>query len=249
MQSMLHQSYNNYNIFICFDGNVDSNVEKLLTVLSGKHSNIKISKNLANRGLAYSLNRLIELILVDHPYINYIARMDADDVCSLSRLTKQVAFLNKNPHVDVLGAFCQEFGIYYKTITKYVDDNEIKASILKLTPFVHPSVIFQRRVFEQGYRYPLHTSLSEDLALWLILSADGFHFHNYPEVLLYYRLTEMTLKRRGGRKKALSELSERWSYLIKTKATFLPNIFYIAGHFIIRLMPISVVKKLYKLLR
>ncbi|MFC0146290.1 glycosyltransferase [Pectobacterium cacticida] len=49
-----------------------------------------------NRGLAYSLNELIQLALNDKE-IEYLARMDADDIAIDKRLQLQVDFMQSNP--------------------------------------------------------------------------------------------------------------------------------------------------------
>ncbi|GKX58425.1 glycosyltransferase [Leminorella grimontii] len=249
IRSMLNQTYKRVLIFIRLDGEIKPAVEKLLYLLARKSLNIHISRNTENCGLAYSLNKLVDFILANHPEINYFARMDADDVCFLSRIQRQVDFLDTHHDIDVLGSACIEFGIYNKVIRKNTTDKALKRDILKVTPFIHPSVVIRRRVFESGNRYSLNTQLSEDLAFWLNLALNGYKFHNIEDVLIYYKLDNQTLCGRIGVKKAISELIERGNYLFITKKDIIRNVIYILGHLIIRLMPLSVIKILYRLLR
>lgn len=249
VQSLLHQTYKNILIFVRLDGEISRETERLVSLLEMKHDNLIISKNDRNRGLSYSLNQLIDIIIAKYSDVNYIARMDADDVSYLDRIKRQVQFLDYNENIDVLGTGCKEFGIYNKVIFKDEEDSNIKNNILKMTPFIHPSVMFRINVFDDGNRYPLNTVLSEDLAFWLDLSRKKYKFHNLKEVLLFYRINETTLIRRTGLKKALSEFNIRFKYLCDIRNDFLKNLFYIIGHFGIRVMPIFIVRTIYRLLR
>lgn len=249
MQSLLHQTYKNLLIFIRLDGDVETDVETLLFTLQKNYQNIILSRNSVNLGLGYSLNKLIDTILLDYPDIQFIARMDADDICHLSRIQRQVECLDKTPSIDVLGTACQEFGLYNRVITKKDTDVLLKKNILKTSPFIHPSVIFFFFQAEDGIRDPLNTFLSEDLALWLDLSLKGYGFGNLNEALLFYRINNVTLKRRSNIKKAISELIIRFRYLKVKKNNIVFNCLWIAGHLILKIMPVCLVRVAYRLFR
>ena len=59
-----------------------------------------------NRGLAVVLNDL--LILCKEANIEYIVRMDADDISVPNRLANQVNYLLLHPEVDVVGGRIEE---------------------------------------------------------------------------------------------------------------------------------------------
>lgn len=247
--SLLHQTYQSIAIFIRLDGEVSHEINRLIKTFQQKYTNIYVSKNDSNYGLSHSLNQLIDIILTHYPQVEFIARMDADDISHLNRIKRQVDFLNQHIDIDVLGTACKEFGIYNKVIIKDKHDSVIKANILKVTPFIHPSVMFRSRIFFEGNRYPQNTVLSEDLAFWLYLSKKSYSFHNLDEVLLFYRIDEETLVRRTGFRKALSELRVRMLYLLSLKNNYIMNTLYILGHFGIRIMPTFIVREIYRLLR
>lgn len=247
--SLLHQTYQSISIFIRLDGEVNLEIHRLIKIFQQKNTNIYVSKSDSNHGLSYSLNQLIDIILTNYPQVEFIARMDADDISHLNRIQRQVEFLNQHTDIDVLGTACKEFGIYNKVIIKDKQDSTIKANILKVTPFIHPSVMFRIRVFLEGNRYPQNTVLTEDLAFWLYLSKKNYSFYNLDEVLLFYRINEETLMRRTGFRKAFSELKVRMLYLLELKNNYIRNTFYIFGHFAIRVMPIFIVRTIYRLLR
>ena len=36
--------------------------------------------------------------------VEYVARMDADDICALDRFEKQIQFLDSHPEIDIVGS-------------------------------------------------------------------------------------------------------------------------------------------------
>ncbi|XBY06377.1 glycosyltransferase [Escherichia coli] len=110
-----------------------------------------------NKGLAYALNKLISVALVNNEF-DFIARMDADDISLEDRFQRQIDFFMANPELDVVGGLCQEFGgesAREKNARSIFTDEAIKKTMpLKKCPFVHPTVMFKSSVFNNGMRYP-----------------------------------------------------------------------------------------------
>ncbi|WP_394564642.1 hypothetical protein C1N58_04820 [Pantoea sp. SGAir0180] len=247
--SLVNQTADRFVVLIFIDGNISKELKLVVNLFSENHNFIKVINSDINRGLAISLNESIDFLLHNHPNIEFFFRMDADDICVLERIDLQRSFLIKNENIDVLGGSCKEFGIYYKTIKKFGSDFKIKHNIIKITPFIHPTVVFRKRVFVKGERYPVQTHLSEDLAFWLNLAISGYIFHNIPDIVLFYRLNNATLHRRTGIKKAYSEMLYRIHYIRHTKNSILRNITYSLAHFAIRIMPVALSKIIYRILR
>jgi hypothetical protein len=100
----------------------------------------------------------------------YVARLDADDVAAPDRLSRQVAVLRANPSLGILG-----------TAGLTIDENDRFGQLLEMpcgplsvrwnalfgAPFLHPSVIFDRALFEQhALTYDPAFLESEDYDLW-----------------------------------------------------------------------------------
>lgn len=235
-------------VFLCRDGIVDSPLQKVIDQYLEYEMVVGLLLD-ENKGLASSLNSLIDLVVKEE--FKYVARMDSDDISRNERFFKQIKFLQENPDISVCGTFCREFGATYALEKKGlpVAHTELIDFSIYRCPFIHPSVMFKMDIFKKGYRYPTNTKLTEDMALWFELLVDGFKFGNVNEVLLDYRLTENTIERRKGVSKAWSEFFIRSRYMFKLRMVTLNNIAKITSRLIFHILPSSLVKLAYKKLR
>ncbi|WP_421289332.1 glycosyltransferase [Aeromonas veronii] len=248
VDSILEQDYKNIVLFIFVDGPVSSQIEEYLDKIESPLVMIFSSK--VSLGLANGLNVLIDK-LISLGDFEYIARMDSDDISYKTRITRQVEFLNSNISIDICGTSCREFGASFALEEKHLPTTHQQLLDFSITrcPFIHPSVMFRRRVFETGIRYPTDTALTEDMALWFELLVNGFKFANINEVLLDYRLNENTIKRRKGVDKALSEVKVRLYYMFKLKRISFRSILLILSRVVFHLLPDSIMKYAYKNVR
>jgi glycosyltransferase involved in cell wall biosynthesis len=94
VDSLLRQSLVDFRLLIIDDGSTDSGRAYLDTIRDPRVQVIHRD----NWGLGATLNQGIELCRTE-----YLARMDADDVCEPSRLQEQLAYMQKHPSVVMLG--------------------------------------------------------------------------------------------------------------------------------------------------
>ncbi len=236
-------------ILVYVDGKIPQQQFSYLESLHDRNIiELTFSKN--NQGLSFALNTLIDKALV-YPNVEYIARMDSDDISLPQRLKKQKYFMDAHTEVDILGTACEEFGTPYALVEKKLPSYHPDLENFSITrcPFIHPSVMFRRRVFEQGNRYPTHTCFTEDMAFWLELLYKNYKFHNLPDVLLRYRLEENTMTRRAGLSKAKSEVSLRLGYMFLLNKFSFKNMFLIYSRYFFHLLPPKIMALAYKHLR
>lgn len=248
--SLIKQQYAEFDIYIQFDGCIDPLVEEYL--LSITDDRLHISMRPENRGLAYSLNELIDRALLAPEQYSYFARMDADDVCSLDRFLKQVQFLELNCCIDVVGSWCEEIdeennSLFYKKLV--TDDYSLKTNIVKRCPFIHPSVVFRRKIFEQGHRYNTNIHLTEDYYFWVDLASHGYLFANIPEYLIKYRINKNFYQRRCGYKKAIAETKSKFYAINVLNHKSVSNYLYAFATFFLRICPQSVARWIYSKFR
>ncbi len=185
--SLLNQSYTNLEVIVVDDASTDGTIAKLDTI---KDPRICLLLNTENKGLAASLNTAIR-----HAKGEYLARMDADDICYPDRINKQVEFLENNPNVSLLGTGLQYFN--FSSFKNYFPENHesCKTKLLFNVCFGHSSLMFRRKVFANNNNLynPGLRQYSEDYELYSRL-IDQFYFANLPRMLVRYRTFETSVK-------------------------------------------------------
>ena len=100
VNSILLQSHVLFDFYIQLDGEIDRDVESFLNTLEQNDNRLILKRSLNNKGLARSLNDLLEFVLPKN--YDYIARMDADDISLSGRFKKQIAYMETHPDVCLL---------------------------------------------------------------------------------------------------------------------------------------------------
>lgn len=164
MDSLLNQTYTNFEIVAINDCSTDSTLQ-ILNRLAEKDSRIKVFNNEKNLKLIKTLNHGIDLCKGE-----YIARMDADDIALPERLEKEVRFLNENKDYDIVSTQFATFRTgssktsLHTNPTKY---EELQAYVLFKSGICHPASMIRKRLFtELGLRFEEEYLHVEDYALW-----------------------------------------------------------------------------------
>ena len=249
IESIQAQTFSNIKVFIEVDGRVSDDVRSYLDQV-GDDDRISVNYNSENRGLAFRLNQIIDKFLQDKT-LTHLARMDADDISHIKRFEKQIDFFTKNPNVDVIGTSMYEInqqGIIQSYKKMPVDDGELKNKIIKRCPFNHPTVIFQRRVLEDGNRYPAELKNTQDYYLWINLAKKGYTFANIDEPLLFFRVNNSFFERRG-KNKAKNDFNAKVYAMNVLECHSIKNWMYAIAIYILRISPSKLSKLAYKYLR
>ena len=250
VESILGQTYKDFDYYIQFDGTIDANVEAYLRGLKDKR--IKISARSENKGLAYSLNELLHIVMPRE--YEYIARMDADDISIPNRFEKQMEYLKMHPEVDMVGGSINEIdenGENRGKITKYpCEPGECFAFFAKRNPVAHPTVMFRRSFFEKaGWEYPADFVRNEDTRLWHEGYKNGCVIANLPDVLLHFRMTDtMITQRRNGKAFAKSQLELRKMINKDLQFGLIANL-YAYAMYLLMISPSWLLKFAYRVLR
>jgi len=180
IESLLSQTYKNFEIIAINDGSTDTSRDILL---SYKDQRIKYFEHMQNQGLVATLNEGFALTKG-----KYIARMDPDDYCQKDRLEKQVKYLDGHPDISILGSWIQNFGLYTYLWRVHQTSKFITTKLLFETSVAHPSVMMRREsVLATGIKFEEKYHGAEDFMFWSKLSEGGLKFANIPQALLNYR--------------------------------------------------------------
>ena len=183
IDSILGQTFTDFEFLIVDDGSTDDS-GAIINRFAAEDSRIRPIHQ-ANAGLIVSLNRIISEARSD-----LIARMDGDDIALPDRFARQVAFLDANPDIGVLGTGCtviEENGMPSTYRFENVVSTEAILDDLKNgPPLCHPSVMMRRDVVRAVGGYHRAYRHCEDYDLWLRLS-EHVKMANLPDRLLLYR--------------------------------------------------------------
>ncbi len=140
-----------------------------------------------NAGISNALNRAIAN--VETPLV---ARLDADDLITPDRFTKQVDYLKFNTDISVLGSSVLEFGAAHGLRQYPSTELGILLRSLYIAPFSHPSVMARTEVLKSNPYNSYYDGL-EDHELWNRLILKNYKLTNMPEQLTFYRIHKQQL--------------------------------------------------------
>lgn len=252
LASMLAQTHRTLRLFVYCDGPLRAEHEQAMARHLRTDEGIdRIVRSERPAGLPTGLNTLIDLAL-QYPEIEYMARMDADDISLPERIARQLGYLGEHPEVTIAGTWCIEFSepnvpLFHKRLP--VDAAEVPRSMLFRSALAHPTVMFRRGVFERGHRYDPRLLVMQDYELWSRLIVAGEVISNVPEYLLWFRIGDGFFNRRHGLRRAWDEVGLRFDYARRSGLFRLSHLPGLAALFLVRVMPGPVKRLAYKHLR
>ena len=184
LESILNQSYDNFDFIIINDGSTDKSLE-ILQSYAKKDKRIKLISH-ENKGVVAALNEGLAII-----HTPFVARMDHDDIALPTRLEKQMQYLSDNNDCLLLGTrviIIDTDGDEICEMGDYFSHSDIDRGLLekKGQLIYDPSVIFRKSIVDQLGGYRKKYSYVLDLDLYLRISELG-KIENLREPLLKYR--------------------------------------------------------------
>jgi glycosyltransferase involved in cell wall biosynthesis len=184
VESILAQTYRNFEFLIVDDGSTDRSLA-ILERYAAQDSRIRLSSR-ANAGYLVRLNEML-----DDARGDLIARMDADDVAMPERFIRQVEFLDAHPEVVAVGSRILAIDRDGDPIAEFctIQDHEgiDRAHLDVRGGFInHPVAMIRTDTIRRIGGYRADYWPGEDVDLWLRLAEIG-RLANLPETLLKYR--------------------------------------------------------------
>jgi len=184
VESLLSQSYGDFELIIVNDGSTDGSLDVLSQF---KDKRINVLHNTSNQGIVYSRNKGLAVATGA-----FVAPFDADDIAMPGKFRLQIDFLKKNPHFGMVGSWVKiidEHGNLLKKRWKLnARPEQISAILLFRNYFVQSAVTMRHDAIpKHGYR-PGY-DLVEDWMMWHEIAV-RYPVWNLPQYLVKYRLHE-----------------------------------------------------------
>jgi glycosyltransferase involved in cell wall biosynthesis len=184
IDSILSQTYSNFEFMIINDGSTDSSEN---IILSYNDPRIRYIKNEQNIRLIATLNKGIELCRT-----KYIVRMDADDISVADRVQIQFDFMEANEDVAICGSWFRFVGSEQIIRYKRTHD-EIMLKMLYQCHICHPAIIIRKKFIDElEIKFDSDMPHAEDYDLFTRVG-ERHKLANVQQVLLQYRVHESSV--------------------------------------------------------
>ena len=191
LDSLLNQTFQDFCILAINDASID-NTSKILESYAKIDPRLRVYHFTQNQGEP-TVGKFAKDILNDMN-VEYVARMDADDICVPHRFEKQVQYLDEHPEIDILGSNALLFNNGKTDKTTKVStlpllDKDIKAHFsLARDNIINPSSMWRHSSIKAlGINYA-QTATAPDFHMWVQCALHKKTFANLPEPLLLYRI-------------------------------------------------------------
>lgn len=193
LDSLLAQTYQNFEIVMCNDGSTDNTFEVAQQYKDKYPDKIVLIENEKNMGLNFTLNHCL-----DNASGDYIARMDGDDLCEPERFEKELNFLLEHPEYEIVSTpmkYFDESGVFrIGTGGGEPDINKIPLG----TPFCHAPCMVRKEAYDAVGGYSVDEKLLrvEDWHLWIKMLSKGYRGYVINEPLYLMRDDQNAVSRR-----------------------------------------------------
>ncbi|WP_157208633.1 glycosyltransferase family 2 protein [Mariniflexile maritimum] len=182
INSVINQTYQNWELLLIDDGSTDKTVE-IVTNFMAKNPNIKLLKNDINLGAAISRNKGIDAAQGD-----YIAFLDADDIWKPEKLQVQIKFMQAQNGLvsfssyEQINKYGQPLNLLIKALPELTYKKQLKSNYIgNLTGMYNAKVLGKIKAPNLRKR--------QDWLLWLnAIEKSGKPAIGIQESLAYYRV-------------------------------------------------------------
>ena len=192
VDSVLNQTYRDFEIIIVNDGSTDAFTNQLLSAYHKEKTRVLST---LNGGLASARNAGIRESMGE-----FILPLDADDRIAPAYLEKAVKVLEENSDIGIVYCRGELFGAKRGVIP--APDFSIRKMLL--TNLVFASALFRKEDWLRSGGYNANMVHGcEDWDFWLTLIELGRSVYRIPEVLFYYRIKDTSMNTSMDREKRL----------------------------------------------
>lgn len=218
VESILSQTYPNIELIVLNNGSTDGTADILAQYARQDHRVIILfhPEPLGHAGEAASN------VASRQARGQYIAKLDADDVANPNRLEKQVAFLEANPAVFLVGSYLElidgndrKLGVRTYPLTSEAIYREFYLRF----PVANPAIMYRNGVVDGDFYQLRHKLFTDDYYSLFVHLHRGLTFANLPEPLTRYRVHDANT--------VFTNLRQKWDINMDVKQRFVRDFGYV----------------------
>jgi len=175
---ILGQTFEDFEFILVDDGSVDRSLDRLRELAASDPRVRVFAPGRLGAAAAYNFG-------VAQARGEYVARQDFDDRSFPERLRLQVALLDAEPDLGIVGGYYvlvdERRGERYVRMPP-TERRPIVTAMARYVPIAHTTATFRRRAWEDVGGYPLVNNLI-DLRFYVRVAKRGWRFANVPEVV------------------------------------------------------------------
>lgn len=193
LESILNQTYRNYEIIVVDDGSTDGSTDNSKGVLDSFKDKIRYFYQ-ANEGISGARNRAIK-----ESKGEYIALLDQDDIWYPEKLEKQVEVMNQNLDAGIVYSDCyyvnKKGDILYRVFEKQRAYSGWIFKNLFIENFIPiPTVLIRKKILDEVGLFDKRYSFAEEYELFLRI-ARIYPVEYIDEPLAGYRIHDKNLSK------------------------------------------------------
>lgn len=236
IDSVLQQTYTNFEFIIVNDGSTDPSVLAFISNLCLYDQRVNYYSH-SNIGLTKSLN-----LAISRSTGHFIARIDADDIWHRSKLEIQITHLTLNPQIIILSSSYRIIDTNSVFSGQYINcfilSNFLKLILLS-NPFPHSSLLFRRIPSTKSknvYCSMFYSSQDKDFILRNFFNYGYSRISSLPAPLVYIRKHQYSISTDPSNKQQYYSDLASILFLLRLRK-----------HFIDFILPSSLVKNNYSI--
>lgn len=182
IDSILHQTFADFELLIVDDGSTDRSVEIIKTYDDPR---VRLIRHDVNLGLVATRNDALRCARGE-----YVAILDCDDSAYPERVARQLSFMDRNPEFGMVGSWIEIMdarGNPTGEVMRYPAPPEEIPALLLFGNYFSQSSVFIRKASLPKEHYRPEYPVAEDYDLWVRMAA-GSKLWNVQEVLTRYRV-------------------------------------------------------------
>lgn len=240
ISSILNQTHRNLELLIADDSTNEETI-KVINDYAAKDNRVVVIRKKERMGFVNALNECLNVAKGA-----YIARMDGDDISLPNRFELQLKYAGSHPNVDVFGGdmdIMDEYDMIKSERHYPVTSSSIKFQFVFRSPFAHPTLMFKRKIVDDGVFYNPLYKRAEDIDFLMRLYGNGYIFGNTGVKLLRYRVVGDLQNKRSRDQWVYNHMARSenfiWSMPFFSAASWIVSLIYIY-------VPDNVVTYMYK---